>query len=366
MKKEGNKINSQYSDFRKLDAIAVNIISVYPKVQQILTDKIPAPEVAEFFITNYCSFACPHCRCAQTHENKSSFINLKLYEKTLDDLLALGCMKIEFGGGGEPLEHPDITKIFRLLHDRNMRCGIITNGYALINNRSLMDEILSVADWMRISLDAVSDKSYQIIHGRKDLYYSKLKEEIKIFVTKAAENNSDFTRTRLGLKLIIQQHNKHELSQSIDEALEIGADYLQFKWLENHPFAIPKEERGTIDNLIYSLKDKIQNRMSVDFLAGYGGEIHNNANEPCLLSILHPLIDWDGKMYICAFFHHRKDSHLLGDLSVNSFKEVWNSPEHRIRIDQVNRQQCVPNCPLKRYNPIVEFIKQEAYRFHYI
>ena len=354
------------SNFRSLDATAANVISVYPKVQQILSGKIPVPEVAEFFITNYCSFACPHCRCAKTHDDSNSFINTGLYEKTLDGLFELGCRKIEFGGGGEPLEHPEIIKIFRLLHDRNMRCGIITNGYALIDNRPLMDEILPVADWVRISLDAVSDKSYQRIHGRKDLSYTKLKKALKIFSAKADEQPCAFNRTHLGLKLIIQQHNRNELSQFVDEALEIGAGILQFKWLENHPFAIPTEERTPIVNLIYTLKAKIQDRVPVDFLAGYGGEDKYNTGEPCLLSVLHPLIDWDGKVYICCFFHHRKENHLLGDLSVNSFADIWNSTEHCVRINQVKREQCVPNCPMMRYNPVVDYIRQEAFRFHYI
>lgn len=36
--------------FRTLNATAVNVISVYPKVQQIVSGKTPVPEVAEFFM----------------------------------------------------------------------------------------------------------------------------------------------------------------------------------------------------------------------------------------------------------------------------------------------------------------------------
>ena len=165
-------------DFRSLDVTAVNVISVYPKVQQVLDGKIPVPEVAEFFITNYCSFCCPHCRCAKTHESKNSFINLHLFKKVIDELDAVGCKTIEFGGGGEPLEHPDILKILHYIKEKNLRCGIITNGYAMIDNHSLVDAILSVADWIRISLDAVSDETYQYVHGRKDLSYLLLKSAL--------------------------------------------------------------------------------------------------------------------------------------------------------------------------------------------
>jgi len=353
-------------DFRSLDVTAANVISVYPKVQQVLDGKIPAPEVAEFFITNYCSFCCPHCRCAKTHEGQNSFINLNLFKKVIDELDAIGCKTIEFGGGGEPLEHPDILKILHYIKEKDLRCGIITNGYAMIDNHPLIDAILSVADWIRISLDAVSDETYQYVHGRKDLLYLLLKSTLMSLVQKAPLFGSPTTRTRLGLKLIIQQSNRNELEKALYEAQEIGADYLQFKWLENHSFAIPQNERIQIDNLKEWLKTKSDEKIFIDFLAGYGGDADGNADQPCLLSVLHPLIDWDGKVYICAFFHHRKDSHCLGDISIQSFEEIWNSIEHKKKIESVKRNQCVPNCPIKRYNPVVDFIKQEGYRFHYI
>jgi len=353
-------------DFRNLDATAVNVISVYPKVLDILNGKIPPPEVAEFFLTNYCSFKCLHCRCAGTHEGKNSFIDFNLYKSILNELAEIGCNKIEFGGGGEPLEHPRITEILQYIKEKNMRCGLITNGYALINDNELAEAIAETADWVRISLDAVSNESYRKIHGCCDLSYNSLKSSLKSFVQTAKKNNNSINKTRLGIKLIIQQINKNELEQVLDETLEIGADYLQFKWLENHPSAIPVDERKRISELLCEIKFRAGETIPIDFLAGYGGENEQNADKPCILSVLHPLIDWDGKVYICAFFQHRKDRHCIGDLSVKSFDEIWNSPEHKLRREKVNTHECVTNCPIKRYNPVIDFINREAYRFHYI
>ena len=352
--------------FRTFDATAVNVISVYPKVQQILSGNIPPPEVAEFFITNYCSFRCHHCRCADTHEGAYSYIQPSLFKKIIDDLSLAGCKYIEFGGGGEPLEHPDILTLLQYIRGKNMRCGIITNGYALIDNEALVDEILFIADWIRISMDAVSNETFRAVHGRDDLSYDKLKYSLKSLAKKASCINDTIIRTRLGIKIIIQQLNQYELENSLDEALEIKADYLQFKWLENHFFAVPKEKRKQINECIRVLKAKGERKITIDFLPGYGGDDNSTIDQPCLLSVLHPLIDWDCNVYICAFFHHRKNNHCLGNLAKQTFEEIWNNPEHKKRIESVDRHQCVPNCPLKRYNPIVDFIKQEGYRFHYI
>lgn len=168
-------------DFRTLDATAANIIAYYPKVLEVLRGEIPVPVTVEFFLTNFCSFRCPHCRCAGSHGTGEDSIDLTLFEQILDELLAADIRTIEFGGGGEPLEHPEIIKILDLLASRNMRCGIITNGYAFVENEDLFARVPAVADWIRISLDAVTEESFKRVHGREDISYAKLREALRMF-----------------------------------------------------------------------------------------------------------------------------------------------------------------------------------------
>jgi MoaA/NifB/PqqE/SkfB family radical SAM enzyme len=189
-------------DVKNFDSTAINPFAVYSKVQEALEGKIPNPSVVEFFITNFCSFKCPHCRCAQFHENSASYMGLDFIRRILDEIKAMGCNIIEFGGGGEPLEHPRILEIFDMLKERNMRCGIITNGYSLINNHKLANAILEVTDWIRISLDAVTNKTYRLVHGRKDLSYDALKLALKNLSNQASKNQSPVLRTRLGIKIM--------------------------------------------------------------------------------------------------------------------------------------------------------------------
>ena len=97
------------------DATAVNPLTVYSKVQDVLNGKIPNPTVVEFFITNFCSFKCPHCRCAKMHESNDSYISLELIKRALDEIADINCKIIEFGGGGEPIE------ILYMLRERDLR-----------------------------------------------------------------------------------------------------------------------------------------------------------------------------------------------------------------------------------------------------
>ena len=121
--------------------------------------------------------------------------------------------------------------------------------------------------------------------------------------------------------------------------------------------------KAIVDALERRIADLSPGSLTVDLLLGYGGP---RMQGRCLMSVLHPLIDWDGTIYLCAFFNHRKAGHSIGSIADNAFFDCWGSSLHRERIRQVDPAQCVANCPLLRYNPVIEFILREEFRFPYI
>jgi radical SAM protein with 4Fe4S-binding SPASM domain len=356
--------NSDNFERRRLDPTAVNLVAVYDKVLQIIQGEIPLPEVVELFLTNYCSFACPFCRCAKYHGDRSEYMEFGVLSNLLDELSQKGVKTIEMGGGGEPLEHPKIKEIITRLAKDGFRLGLITNGYVLTEKRELMDLLLQCADWVRFSVDSVTNDVYPLVHGRHDLSYSALKEIMAEMVRGVNAKPQMDQRPRIGMKLIVQQPNESQILQAVDEALEIGVHYLQFKWLEEHPWSIPMERRGElVDNLEKKIAEVAQERLTIDLLLGYGGP---RMQGRCMMSVLHPLIDWDGNIYMCAFFHHRKQSHSIGNITQSQFFQCWDAKHHREQMKGIDSNQCAPNCPLLRYNPVIEFIKEEHFRFHYI
>ena len=349
---------------RYLDATAANLIAVQDKVLRILKGEIPDPEVVELFITNYCSFACPYCRCAKYHGNRSEFLDFTVLARLLDDLTKRGVKTIELGGGGEPLEHPVITDIFERFVKNEFRVGLITNGYVLIGREDLTDLLLGCADWVRFSLDAIANDTFRIVHGRHDLSYEELSQTISCLVARVRAKPDLEQRPKIGIKLIVQKPNEHQILDAVDEALRLGVHYLQFKWLEGHPWSLdPERRKPLVDRLEERVAALPAGSLTVDLLPGYGGP---KAEGRCVMSVLHPLIDWDGTIYVCAFFHHRKISHSIGSLAAKGFFDLWGSEHHREQIDGVDPYQCVPNCPLLRYNPVIDFIREESFRFRYI
>lgn len=84
------------------------------------------------------------------------------------------------------------------------------------------------------------------------------------------------------------------------------------------------------------------------------------------MTFLHPVVDWDGEVYVCAFFEHRKRRHSLGNIRDGGFFKIWDAATHRTIFDAVDSRECIPNCPMSRYNPLVDFMVAEEYRRGFI
>jgi len=349
---------------RQLDANAANLILVSDKVRQIAEGQIPVPEVVELFLTNYCNFACPFCRCAKYHGDTNQFMNFDTLMRLLEELAEHGVKRIELGGGGEPLEHPMIQQVVEQFRDRGFRFGLITNGWRLTERPELIEPITDCADWIRFSVDGFSDDVYRAVHGRPYVSYQALRATIAKLVGLVKGLSGTMAVPKVGIKLILQRPNKHQLITAVDEAVALGVDYLQFKWLENHQWSIPSEERPESCTALGARLEQVSDdSLIVDVLPGYEARL---VRERCVMSLLHPLIDWDGTIYFCAFFHHRKDTHSIGNITAQRFFDCWNSQWHRDRRKCIEPAQCVANCPMLRYNPVMKFIVKERFRFPYI
>lgn len=79
----------------------------------------------------------------------------------LDDCAALGVKAIQFTGGGEPTVHPQHEKIFSHALDLGLQIGLVTNG------TRVPKRVLSRLTWIRVSVDAGTESTYQKAHGSK-------------------------------------------------------------------------------------------------------------------------------------------------------------------------------------------------------
>ena len=134
-----------------------------------INDKSFLPEFGPLFInldlTTACSYSCPFCVDSKII-NTGKIFTYKQIKKIIDTLGSHGLKSVLLIGGGEPTLHPNFGVTVKYLKKKKLQVGIVTNG-------SFMEKIIGVSDslvrgdWVRLSLDAGTDKTFQTLHRPK-------------------------------------------------------------------------------------------------------------------------------------------------------------------------------------------------------
>jgi hypothetical protein len=191
-----------------------------------------APVSINLDLTAACNFACPHCVDSGILNTGTRLETVSL-RRSMDLLIRKGLLSVILIGGGEPTLHPDFEEIVRHLKKRGLQIGIVTNGanlHPVIN----VAPLLKKKDWVRISVDAASEKTFLQSHRPKQ----------KITLEKILRNamalkgkNPDIL---LGYSYVIIwdgirvagrpiPSNVHEMADAVIVAENYGFDYISFK-----------------------------------------------------------------------------------------------------------------------------------------
>jgi len=279
MKKEAKKVNKKnFDDFsQKLrQKSGVNLLKDYIGWQRkfrsgeiSLKHKHLLPKSGPLFInldlTTDCSYSCPFCVDAHVIDSGRKF-SYKQVVSTIDVLARRGLKSVLLIGGGEPTLHPNFGEIVKYLKSKKLQVGIVTNG-------SFMGKIINVADslgkgdWVRLSLDAGKNDTFQALHRPK----------IKISLAEICENVSKLKSVNkdlmVGFSYVIVWNgidmngtrlapNMNEIPLAAKLARESGFDYISFKpcllKVANVESLLYCETDKFKKNILPKIKDKIK------------------------------------------------------------------------------------------------------------
>lgn len=183
-------------------------------------------------LTTACNFNCPHCVDSKVI-NAGKILKTENVKQTIDTLTSHGLMSVILIGGGEPTLHRDFEQIVQHIKKRNLQVGIVTNGSRLHLIQKTA-ELLEENDWLRISIDAATEKTFARSHNPKN--------DIKLetILTNAREFKNLNNRISMGYSFVIVWEgiylNGKELCSNIDEipqavnlAKKYKFDYISFK-----------------------------------------------------------------------------------------------------------------------------------------
>jgi len=252
--------------------------------------------------------------------------------KIVDDALRLNLESVVFSGGGEPLANKYTLLTIEKIFDSklNTKTALNTNGYLL--------EDASKIDYLRVSVDAGTKKTYKNIHGVDG--FERVTENIK---------NSN--HNELGLAFLISNDNWFELEEFCEWAQQFNYTFLHIRpaWLDAeymHGAKELKEKMHEIEQIGDSLQKMYRDiYFKVDKFDGYWTP---KLYSKCRASVLKAVINADGKFSVC------QDNFIkFGDYNTQDFDDIWFSEDHYDAIDKIKLEEC-PRCVEAGYNEILE------------
>lgn len=332
------------------------ILKHLDKVNDWLCGINSSPVTVELDMTNVCSHRCPECVSGYFQSTGASSLPRDLAFRIIKELAEAKVRGIIFTGGGEPLCNKDTIDMVVFSKKLGLDIGFITNGSLL--NPDNMEMLLAHCTWIRISLDASNEHMFRKTHGMNGAEYKKIIENIKILSSTKKRIGSNCT---VGVGYLTCEETKDGMLDAAVACRKLGVNYLQFRpmqirqnrRLDYHWTEVRREIEECLKysydgyKVLYS-KHKYNMMKDEKFGRNYG---------KCYGHQFATVVSASGKMYLCCHLRGY-DKYCIGDLSKDSFQEIWNSQKRKEVAENIDFRDCIPLCRDNTFNQILWNIKQ--------
>jgi MoaA/NifB/PqqE/SkfB family radical SAM enzyme len=201
-------------------AKAVNVIRCEAEKWLRVARSKAMPYVAVVDVANRCNLRCPYCPTGARRPSgrDKRMIEPLLVKKLLDELDRY-LISVNLYNWGEPLLHPQISQMVKMIHERRVFTQISSN--LSIANKELVAEVCRAGlDYLTVSVGGASQKVYESYHRGGTL--ETVLDNIRHVADYKRKNKSKTPVVEF--KYLLFKHNRHELEAARNLAYELGAD----------------------------------------------------------------------------------------------------------------------------------------------
>lgn len=341
---------------RHLDfASPYKIIHHPEKIEEMRSGKNIFPIQVEIHPTLICNHRCVKCitdvihitgyeKFPVTHDDQVK-IPLDRMLGFLNEFKAMGVKTLTFSGGGDPLLYPEIDKVMARAHALGLEYGIITNLAMPLNEGKL--KAIRQASWVRVSLDAATESSYEILHQTPKGHFDLVIENMR----KLAGH------TFVGINYLVQDENYKDIVKGAELARDLGVNYIRFAPIFDDSFGECYKPHW---DEIASLMDQAT-QLSNETLTVFAFKkrfqdlfVNDKSYDRCYIQELHPVLGADMKIYTCCNFPYVKDF-VVTEIGKRSFQEAWLSEERLNYVKKFDPKKW-PSCWYNQQNKFMNYL----------
>lgn len=318
------------------------------------------PYYVQLEVTTHCNLACYMCvrNEAIKHPQHLAYED---FARTFDRIRP---HKLALSGAGEPLLHPDITRMIAYARAHGTAVQIPSNGTLLGRPGMAQAIVESGLNMLKISIDAATAPTYQAI--RRQDCFDKIVDGVRQLAERKKEKNSRLPEVRFDV--VILKENYAEIPDIIRLAHDLGVGVVFFRALQTKGIGKEREEvlgkdvdfdllgrmvqEGIADAGRLGIRTNLRDiaRDFESYHSIYQRQDAAMSDQVCLLPWLQCFISVRGELSVCCATY-TNESFSAGNVFQQDFEAVWNGPKMQsIRRLFRNRQNpfavcrdCIPH-----------------------
>ena len=280
-------------------------------VQDSPINRLRHPEV-RYEVTDHCNAECIMCprdmhKTARAH----GIMDMTKFQRSIDEVVALGCKQVVLTGFGEPLVDKFLEKKVAYAKSKQLRTYIISNA-SLLNEERARSLIDSGLDELRVSFYGMRKETYETVMVGLNFETTMTNLDRLLEIRK----NMNSKLPRLELSWLVLPENKDD-TDLFKEYWEHKADAIEI-W-KPHNFGDGRSYRQRYDDV------------------GIKTSCGRPENGPLQ-------IQWDGEVIPCCYDYNNQI--VLGNAFTQSVLEIINADKYRLLrlAHNENKFELFPYC----------------------
>ena len=212
-------------------------------------------------LTYACPLQCPYCSNPLDYAGIKAELSTDDWMRVFKEARAMGAVQLGLSGG-EPLTRPDLATLVKYARDLGYYSNLITSGYGLTEERIVELKEAGLDD-IQVSIQAPEQELNNFLAG-VDSYEQK----------KAVAHLVKKHGYPMVLCVVIHRQNIHLMTDILEMAIELGADYLElantqyYGWAHvNRDQLLPtKEQFETAEAIAQGYKEKLKGKMKIYYV----------------------------------------------------------------------------------------------------
>lgn len=294
----------------------------------------PGPSWVQIGITERCNYRCGMCWAHSyllPKQDRNHVLPRECFERLIDQFSEMGTQRLDIGGTGEPLLHPDALEMLQCVKAAGIHCVLITNGSGL--TPETCDALVEIGlDSLNVSLHAATDETHHRVTAGPAGDRSHIAGMLSYLVENRERRGA--TKPCLSVSFVVQRDNWSEITDIADEAIQLGLNNVEFTALGinegSRELALSREDESEVRRRMDVAQDMLDTgglttnaRHHLRYARGAEWSRGVFGQTPCYVGHFFCRVLADGGVDPCGVSRR-----VVGDATQEHFRDIWFSPAY--------------------------------------